>query len=211
MEKYDVVFTSRALFDSETGVDFFFIPCPLSHPLVDPRSSGPQNRTTTGTLYFHPRRDRSICFAAGIAWLAATSFLSYLLCSPCVPPPRSVRWLTHVLCAPHGRFDRWTNRPVVISTYPQVRLIRPGDVFIHRAALPLWWMTRRRAPLPTLRAYLWPASRWNQPENQCTVIPSYLFWFCREGEANSRFGLQRNQFRFWVPIIIIRLRMSVQV
>lgn len=39
---------------------------------------------------------------------------------------------------PRSRLDRWTNRAAsVISTYPQVRLIRPADVFIHPNALPL--------------------------------------------------------------------------
>lgn len=127
VEKHRVVFTGRAFWTIQrSGLVFFLLFSPLfsffhstpPHPFGQSSWRGAQRRRTTGTLYFHhPRRDRSICFAAGIACLAATSFLSYLLCVPSPFLPFPVRWLTRT---PYGRFDRWTNRPVVISTYPQV-------------------------------------------------------------------------------------------
>lgn len=110
----------------------FFIPL-LSHPLGQSSWRGAQRRRTTRTLYFHhPRRDRSICFAAGIACLAATSFLSYLLCVPSPNPP--LGWLVdaHTLWQIRP-LDESTRRYLDIST--GTRLIRPGDVFIHRGRL----------------------------------------------------------------------------
>jgi len=82
-----------------------------------------QSQNATGTLYFHPRRDRSICFAAGIACLAATSFLfppSLFICLPLplfFSLPASLSPL-----ALHGRSEQWTNRLDVISTYPRIHV-----------------------------------------------------------------------------------------
>lgn len=143
VEKHRVVFTGRAFWTIQrSGLVFFLLFSPLfsffhstpPHPFGQSSWRGAQRRRTTGTLYFHhPRRDRSICFAAGIACLAATSFLSYLLCvpSPFLPFPRSLvdahtLWQIRPL-------DESTRRYLDIST--GTRLIRPGDVFIHRDRL----------------------------------------------------------------------------
>lgn len=72
---------------------------------------------------FPPRCDRSICFAAGIACLAATSFLShrlYLSASSVSLPHSPFPLSLSVILTLHGRFEQWTNRLDVISTYPLV-------------------------------------------------------------------------------------------
>ena len=130
-----VTFTDRALVNPEIKSGLFFLfPFPIPCSILAAR--GPQKRRTAGTLYFQPP-SRSFHLFRSRHRMARGDELSLL--PPLFPTlARTARQLTRVLwLAPHGRFDRWTNRPVVISTYPQVRLIRPGDVFIHRASLPL--------------------------------------------------------------------------
>lgn len=164
---------------------FFFYSLSLFQSLA--RSSRPEDHRNVG------RRERFISTPVAIVPFVSqpashgSRRRAFSLTSS-VSHPRAYRSSVDArsLARPHGRFDRWTNRPVVISTYPQVRLIRPGDVFIHRASLPLWWMTRRRAPLPTLRAYLRPISP-VEPTRKSASCARFESIFQRQNEATFSF------------------------
>lgn len=120
---------SSALDDPEIGVGFFFFfPFPLSSlffiPLLPiPSVSPPVARSTerrerfisTTPVAIVPFVSQPASHASRRRAFSLTSSVFHPI--PLLPPPLPVRWLTRT---PYGRFDRWTNRPVVISTYPQV-------------------------------------------------------------------------------------------
>lgn len=130
VEKHRVVFTGRALCTIQRSglVFFFFFPFPLSSlffiPLLPiPSVSPPVARSTerrerfisTTPVAIVPFVSQPASHASRRRAFSLTSSVFHPI--PLLPPPLPVRWLTRT---PYGRFDRWTNRPVVISTYPQV-------------------------------------------------------------------------------------------
>lgn len=127
VEKHRVVFTGRAFWTIQRSGLVFFFSFPLSSlffiPLLPIPSVSPRGEEHRGA----ERRERFISTTP----VAIVPFVSqpashasrrraFSLTSSVFHPHSSsspVRWLTRT---PYGRFDRWTNRPVVISTYPQV-------------------------------------------------------------------------------------------
>lgn len=161
VEKHRVVFTGRAFWTIQrSGLVFFllfsllffsFHSSPSLRSVLVARSTEAQN---DGNALFPPPPSRSFHLFRSRHRMPRGDELSLLppLCSIPIPPlPPFVSWRAHPMAdSTVGRIDPSLSRHIHRYTLNTSR----RRIYSPRPALPLWWMARRRASLPTLRAYL---------------------------------------------------------